>query len=344
MTAAPLPPSPPRAGDSLVHIPALDGIRGLAILTIVVYHGLANAPRPLDLNAFDTAVNRVALAGWVGVDLFFVLSGFLITGILLDMHRDGRNLLAFYGRRVLRIVPLFYLFMLALLLVLPGLLDLREEGRILRENQGWYWSFLLNWKLSIDPLGNLGFFGNGHLWSLMVEEQFYLVWPLVLLLTPRRYVLAVLAAVILAAPSFRFLLYQGLLPEVYAPRGAYVLAPARMDTLGLGAVLAVVVREPSLWRQVLAWRWTAALVAGGVLAVLAVHYGDITVNDKWTQIAGYTAIGVMGSAIVATAIEFGERAGWLARGLLPFFGRYSYAIYLFHLQIMYELPGTGTRT
>lgn len=320
------------------HLPALDGVRGLAILTILIYHGL-QLSKPEALGAFDAAVDRVARSGWAGVDLFFVLSGFLITGILLDMRASSGHVLSFYGRRVLRIVPLYFLFLLALLYLIPVLTGLGADPDVatLREHQGWYWSFLFNLKFALEPLDSLGRFGNGHLWSLMVEEQFYIVWPLVVLTLPRRALLPVLAACIAGAPLFRMLLYFGEVGHVVPAAGAYVLAPSRMDTLALGGLLALGLREPALGARIESMRWVAVGIALAAIVVLGAVYGTIWAGDQWTQIVGFSAIAVVGAGVVSAALAGGAAGRLLSTPGLRFFGRYSYAMYLFHYQVMTEM-------
>jgi len=160
---------------------------------------------PSSGNRIDGAVFGVVNSGWSGVDLFFVLSGFLITGILLRDAEGLRGAGVFYARRFLRIVPVYAAFLLGLMYALPLLVPaLRDAAGValLRENQWWYWTFTFNIKIVLEPLENLGRFGIGHLWSLSVEEQSYLVWPALVLLLPRRALLPTLCFCIVgASPS-----------------------------------------------------------------------------------------------------------------------------------------------
>jgi peptidoglycan/LPS O-acetylase OafA/YrhL len=217
------------------HKPELDGIRGIAIMMVLVFHGFYLTASP-DEGAFDRWVSRVTNSGWVGVDLFFVLSGFLITGILLRGRQDHGNPAAFYARRALRIVPIYAGFLFFLMYILPVFAGASiDDGiDILRGNQAWYWTFTLNIKLALHPIDDLGQFGNGHLWSLMVEEQFYLVWPLLVLLLPRKLLLPALLCLVAGAPVFRYLILEGTWPRIANGLSAYVLMPARMDALAFG--------------------------------------------------------------------------------------------------------------
>src|SRR5579862_7894518 len=142
------------------HYPALDGLRGVAILSVMVEH---LAPRLL------------AGGGWVGVDLFFVLSGFLITGVLLDGKDDPHRGRTFYVRRALRIFPLYYA---TLALITFGPLAKALALGLSAQTLGWYWIYGTNWQIALGMAhigGPIAYF-----WSLAVEEQFYLIWPLII--------------------------------------------------------------------------------------------------------------------------------------------------------------------
>ena len=165
------------------HQPALDGIRGIAIIGVLLTHGMTVAPGLQD--SFGGRLLAYLLTpGWVGVDLFFVLSGFLITGILLSTKQSRNYFTSFYARRCLRISPIYYLTLTGVLLVgtqsywyssmLPSLWGRKVS----------YFFYLQN----IWPFMNHGTLGGllGHFWSLAVEEQFYLVWPILVLLVPER--------------------------------------------------------------------------------------------------------------------------------------------------------------
>ena len=147
------------------HLPELDGIRGLAVLTVILHHGFG----------FEL--------GWFGVELFFALSGYLITGILVDAkgrHRGWDYFRGFYGRRSLRIFPLYYLVLLLVLVVLPGLWPMTFAlFDPAREHAAWFWSYTQNVLFAREGTILPGVF---HLWSLAVEEQFYLLFPLLIYL------------------------------------------------------------------------------------------------------------------------------------------------------------------
>ena len=187
MTAAPvtvtMDPSAGEVDRSLErgHILALDGLRGIAILLVVFSHFVSNLRIPADGWAWPLV--SIAHAGWAGVDLFFVLSGFLITGILVDARGSSTYFKSFYARRALRILPAYYGFLLAIFVVLPLLhLGAGDNYMLARQHQGWYWLHLTNVMMAIGELPGHGPYPSTLFWSLAVEEQFYLIWPAIVAL------------------------------------------------------------------------------------------------------------------------------------------------------------------
>src|SRR5687767_14913517 len=157
------------------YYPALDGLRGVAILLVVIYHNFGFISQ--------------SYFGWLGVDLFFVLSGFLITDILLRTVNDPKFLSNFYMRRVLRIFPLYYASLLLFLFIVAPLTSDKIEWNYYQENQVYLWTYLQNWLYIFKEPGSAAILN--HYWSLAVEEQFYIFWPLVILLLKKpKYLLA----------------------------------------------------------------------------------------------------------------------------------------------------------
>jgi peptidoglycan/LPS O-acetylase OafA/YrhL len=323
------------------HVPALDGLRGIAIALVMAFHFYGASVLLTDAPSFavDRYVARAVGVGWAGVDLFFVLSGFLITGILLGARGGGSYaFVAFYARRVLRIFPAYYGYLALLIVVLPLVPALAsDEGlALLRSHQVWYWTYLYNIWLPLRPLTNIGLFGNGHIWSLAVEEQFYLVWPFVVLLASRRWLPAICALCIVGAFALRVMLVHGeisSLDNVYAP---IMLTPARADTFALGALLAIAAQSPEALARVRAW-CVPALTAGlSVLAGIWIAHDGLSEHNDFVQTLGFSIIAFTFAALLAVALVAtpGGRAERLfTLPALRFLGRYSYALYLFHLQV-----------
>jgi len=158
--------SPCRITRAVQQVPELDGLRGVAILMVLLFH--FGGP-PINLCTWLLSY------GWAGVDLFFVLSGFLITTILLNTKDSPQYFSSFYGRRVLRIFPLYFMALALYFHVeMPWLVSHKQATAVSVGDQLWCWFYLLNWHdVTAGINGNLS-----HLWSLSIEEQFYLVWPL----------------------------------------------------------------------------------------------------------------------------------------------------------------------
>jgi len=241
------------------HLPGLDGLRGLAILAVMCHHFMQpNYPEGIPGGAAGIVIKsfyRFFDVGWWGVDLFFVLSGFLITGILLEAKGSAHYFGNFYARRALRIFPLYYGMLALFFVVLPWCAanpvtgpwtqrhvgDLLSIGQANAPLQKWLWFYGSNFRMAFASNGWI--FGSlTHFWSLAVEEHFYLVWPVVVFCCSTRTLARVCLAVAVAALLCRVGFFMGGLSPVYI----YVLSPCRFDGLALGAFVAALAR---LWRD-----------------------------------------------------------------------------------------------
>ncbi|HET9626736.1 MAG TPA: acyltransferase [Kofleriaceae bacterium] len=321
-------------------IPALDGVRGLAIL-LVLAHNLnpfSNTGRPL-----ERWIEYDSNFGWVGVQLFFVLSGFLITGILLDTRGAPRYLRAFFARRVLRIFPLYYGVLVVGLIILPAIGLAPHRLLADPQNRVWLWIYLVNWA---EPLGR-GVTAFPHFWSLAVEEQFYFVWPFVVRhATPRR-LLAIVGGVMVAAIAARvWVRHAGLGGEA-----AYMFTVCRMDALAAGAAIAALIRLPAAHAWLVARRTPLAIAAGALFVAGLVTTGGYARTGIPDQAWGYTILAVVFAVLVLLVVFDHELRhelrherghGWLgaifANRVLRSFGTYSYGIYLFH-QFLNQMIG-----
>jgi len=318
---------------SRMHLPALDGVRGIAILLVLVFHSfLLGGIRPAVW--LDRIVTAVSEPGWSGVDLFFVLSGFLITGILYDAKgRDGyfRN---FYARRILRIFPLYYGFLGFVFIVLPRLTPFGRHHLSLLHDQIWYWTYLLNVLISLrgwPPVADLN-----HLWSLAVEEQFYLVWPWVVFMLGRRALMAACLGMAAGSLAVRAAVWAAAPPHVV--QMASVLMPARMDALAAGGLLALLAREPEGLARLTKWGPPATAAAAGLLGMLFYWRHRLVPTDAPVQILGLTLLAIFYGGVLAIAVTSPRDtvAGRLfAHPGLRVLGRYSYGLYIFHLPIMW---------
>lgn len=224
-------------------VPELDGLRGLAILLVLVFHYVSQQGMATPGSA-PALLQRFVIMGWSGVDLFFVLSGFLIGGILMDARESPTYFKPFYVRRFFRIIPIYYLwiFLYLGLIGVAGAEVTRLSNSGIRPpiNFGVYGHFLFLQNIVDSSFSGIAGAWFGHLWSLAVEEQFYLVAPLVVRFVNAHLLKRILVGVILGAPLFRlFLLWVLHVPSSYLT----VLMPSRADALAVGMLGAALYRE-----------------------------------------------------------------------------------------------------
>lgn len=308
-------------------IPTLDGLRGIAILLVMLHHFTQAHPPAQDL--VSRGLFGLFDAGWMGVDLFFVLSGFLITSILIESKHGQRYFASFYTRRTLRIFPLYYGALLVFFFVLPRLhVDIPTPTR---DSDHWYFLYLTNVDIALhgwEPRTVT------HFWSLAIEEHFYLFWPLVVRLLGPRALLGVCVLTWIGAAALRAQLFRMDL----GPVPAYVLTPTRLDLLTAGAALSVLGHGPKGLAPYRYWIYGLGGFALGVFVVQAYQTGTIdwAVPTWWAQAFIGTTTAVLFVAAVALAVE-APRGSLVHRALsvswLRTLGRYSYGIYIWHLAI-----------
>jgi peptidoglycan/LPS O-acetylase OafA/YrhL len=317
------------------HDPALDGIRGLAILGVLIQHCYFRAPGATSL--IDRSLIQVREIGWVGIELFFALSGFLITGILLDSKGSDGYFRNFFGRRVLRIFPLYYATLLVLFYLVPrlGIVPGPESAQVV-DVQGWYWSYLQNFFIALRMKANPDqlLFYTGHLWSLAVEEQFYVVWPLLIYSLRRKHVAYACAGLIVLAAALRVAaLWHGV-----GPRAIYTLTPFRMDSLAAGSLLALAVRYPAASGFLTRWARPAFMagIAGTIGSMVLAR--DASPFHWPVQSFGYTSIAVWSAALIFLA-RAAPPSALIARFIrqrpLLLLGQYSYGIYIIHAFVLF---------
>ncbi|MGO4328785.1 acyltransferase family protein [Cupriavidus sp. M-11] len=306
------------------HVCTLDGVRGLAVLLVMLYH-FAHVGVVSDL-AVDRIFYRLSMTGWIGVDIFFALSGFLITGILLRSKGSPGYLRSFYGRRVLRIFPLYYAYLALLFLVLFPLISHRmgdaEQAKLEAVRASWPWFVLYLSNLKQALAGTFFGAGAGHLWSLAIEEQFYAAWPLVVLLLPlaamRRLCLVLLAVALALRISMAA---QGVSADTI-----WVFTPARLDGLVAGALLAMAVRRGLVFKP---WLVKAAPLALVALVCALAATGARVESSPWIYTVGLSVVALVAAGLVYTACGARGHPVFSQRWLV-FLGKYSYALYVFH--------------
>ncbi len=307
------------------HVAALDGLRGLAIIMVLFVHFIGDAT---PTNAAERAIVKLANYGIWGVDQFFVLSGFLITGILCDSKNAPRYFHNFYVRRTLRIFPLYYATLALLFIVIPALPIAPPRGLLESvKHQGWVWAYGTNFYVAAHRDWVLPYVS--HFWSLAVEEHFYLVWPLVVLSFSQRALLRICVACSAFALGLRCYLSAAGVGDV----AITVLTPCRLDALCIGGFLAVAVRTvglSSVARVAHPALWIASLLVALTSAWNAATSGalrDIVLPIRGTLVA--LAFGALLVTSVATAHT--SMLGRFFRSRpMRFFGKYSYGLYVFH--------------
>ncbi len=315
-------------------ISGLDGMRGIATVMVLLFHFSAisavNATSKPDL-----FFSRFAEAWWWGVELFFVLSGFLITGILMDAKESAAPFFrTFYARRFLRIIPLYYVLLFLLLFVLPNY-DQLEPQRVLsmRHNQLWYWGYVHNLIITFDGGQRPDLIETWHLWSLAIEEQFYIVWPAVVLLATAR----ALPWVCVGCIVFSCVLRVVMRIDHVSPDVVHTLTLARMDSLAFGGLLAIVARSPSQFSRVTKWAPAAAIVSAIALAIIIIPERKFSPFDPDVQTFGLVFITLLSGSLLMMAgiAPRGSLAHRILDSPVPreIGSKYSYALYLFHWPI-----------
>ena len=316
------------------YIKGLDGLRAFAFLLVFFFHA------------------QFGYFGWVGVQLFFVLSGFLITGILLDMKRDlptAGYFIKFYGRRFLRIFPLYYLY----LFLFAQLANYLFEHKIRRAYVSMFWEqfpyalvYAYNFFMATSKFVLTSQFVT-HLWSLAVEEQFYIFWPLVVFLTPARHLKRVFLAAIGLAPLLRLavlIFYQQAPFEILGDpdTAVYALPFSHLDAFAIGALLNLGVSIPKAKAQFL-----ALLVGFPLLGMLTdfLSTGQWNFNNgfglplllpnAYKPVWGYSILNYLFMLLIYGV----AREGWFVRVLehawMRYLGRISYGLYVYHYIILW---------
>jgi peptidoglycan/LPS O-acetylase OafA/YrhL len=326
----PLTAPPPRRGLPS-YIPALDGLRGIAILLVLLFH----MDQVRGTNLLDRIVFGAFSHGWVGVDLFFVLSGFLITGILLDAKDTPLYFRNFYARRALRIFPLYYAVITLYLVILPRFApNFSAHYGHHAPHPILFWLYLSNHAFLHGSGGVLN-----PTWSLGVEEQFYLVFPLIVFLLSRRALMRLCPVLIALALAIRCTLLARHMPLFYLG----LPTPCRVDSLAVGALIACAARDPRGLRMLTPWLKPIAIAAAiGLIAItsfqrrLGYEQGEL----RWAIGLGFIAI--LAGCLLLLALTTPPTSllhRLLTRRWLMAFGKYSYALYLLHAPILEIILG-----
>jgi peptidoglycan/LPS O-acetylase OafA/YrhL len=310
--------------DSILrpHMPELDTLRGIAVLLVLAFH--ASALSPYHTGAIQGAARwflRAAAGGWIGVNLFFVLSGFLITGILLETISQPGYYQRFYTRRALRILPAYYAILIVLVIVTrTGIVDRNVSWPFL----GLSFIYLANVTAIIGVPAQYAV-----LWSLAVEEHFYLFWPAVVQRISRRALLRIAVGIILLCPLLRAFCYW----QRYNYGAGYTWLVA--DGLACGALLALLARGAlSSRRSVARFSWVTILLSL-VLLVSGLPFGVCLSRTLAGAALRLTFLNILFTGLLAATLILGtSRLSRLVQiSWLRFFGEISYGLYLVHMLV-----------
>jgi peptidoglycan/LPS O-acetylase OafA/YrhL len=297
------------------YYPALDGLRGFAIILVLLYHN------------FDFI--RIFENAWIGVDLFFVLSGFLITEILTREKTFENFLRNFYIRRVLRIFPIYYLSLIVFLYVLPYLINYQFSIHFFLVNQKWFWVYMQNWFFIFTKQENNNFLN--HFWSLALEEQFYLVWPFTILILkfPNRIIsfLLTILCVLLVARIFLWTLHFNGLSYISLYRFS------RIDSLCIGSLLAALRFNNGKSFN----NYDKLLIALFLISIFVILPGIRQVfhlHLPYLACCFYPGIALFFGFFVKSCLNpLSAFSKIFNIGVLRFFGKLSYGLYLYHWPI-----------
>ena len=317
-------------------LPGLDGVRGLAILLVMAYHFVARIAhtRPMSdeaLSIVDHLAVKITDAGWVGVEIFFVLSGFLITGILYQSRLERGYFRVFYARRTLRIAPLYYSFLILGFLATPYLMGSKTSAFAIPSNKHWwFWCYLTNWLFAYEGTFNLT--NGGYLWSLAVEEQFYLIWPFIVLAFSARTLMYFCITLFFLTGLLRvYLITVGV-----STTAVYTMSISHADGLILGSCLVMAVQE---FGAVRLRPLMLSLFASSFLGAIAVIYfnnWNFRFYDENVAAFGYSCVAVLSACLIWAVLPDSGMDCIRCRfegAFLRSFGKFSYAIYLIHIPI-----------
>ncbi len=312
-------PAPAEHSLTLRHMPSLDSIRGFAVLMVVLFHGFASFDWRTAYGGFwGSLLASFVDCGQFGVDVFFVLSGFLITGLLLKAREQTGYYKNFYIHRILRIVPVYLL--LLVVLELWHIVDFRFVLAAVL--------FLANFsRLFGAPLNEYG-----SLWSLAVEEHFYLLWPACVRRFSERTLLYLLGATLIAEPLLRLVAIH------ISPRiDIHYKTPFVLDFLAYGAMLSLLVQSERIHRHNVARVGSVLLAASGLLAAIFVwmsaFHQNLTVSALADLPFTWGACGVLLLGLKRDYLQLEQTGNTKLSGFLPFYGYISYGLYLVNVLV-----------
>jgi peptidoglycan/LPS O-acetylase OafA/YrhL len=301
-------------------IPALDGLRAIAIIVVLLFH--------LNAQAFSI--------GWTGVLLFFVLSGYLITNILLEAKNSSRYFSNFYARRSLRIFPAYYLYLLIVALAVYFLTPLNEWVKRPEPSEWVYFIlYVQNYWLGVTSFGTPLSWPLGHTWTLAIEEQYYLIWPAIVYCLNRKALVIFCTVLIAASPAVRIWIFAA----TQNPLLTLLTLPSQCDAIAMGALAALFGHSPngSSYKRriecalvILVLLWSALIMSSGWESYTSPRlWLSNTQNIPFMTLANL----VFAAVLLLSLDETSLFSKILSQSVLTHIGRISYGLYLYHVLI-----------
>lgn len=310
------------------YIKSLDGLRGVAVLLVIIYH----FGKKLEFISFDFEL------GWIGVQLFFVLSGYLITRILVKEKEQQFSfyMKRFYWRRILRIFPIYFLY----LFFITALYFVTKEPKDFSFAAPFLFTYTYNYSVLFPEWGITNLYS--HLWSLSVEEQFYLFWPLLVFLLSINGLKRLCLGLIILVPVFRFFMATWLAPyggDDYIGLSIYWFTISHLDAFAVGGIMNIISEKSQV--KIVSYRWIiwVVVITAGIVNLLNYNM-DLTTYEissfgyllpsleNYQHVWSYSILNILFACIIIKSVRKGSNL--LQNKVLVFIGKISYGIYLYH--------------
>ena len=322
------------------HIPSLDGVRGLSLLLVIGFHlqlfgMLAALPLQLQL---------IASISWVSVDMFFVLSGFLITSILLRTRESPHYFKNFYVRRILRILPLYYLALFIIFVICPNFsIGSTSDFSKIYDNKFWFLFYIQN--IYIATRHEFFAFGINDLWTLAIEEQFYIVWPLFIYFIQKKWLKATAITIITMVLLMRIVLVCNDVNWSFN----YYFTLCRIDSICFGALGAILLHENYTKQQLTTIVRILTIISITGLGIIFYKQEGFLISQNYTSSIGFTFIDALFFVLI---IKLASGKMSILKKMfefpfLRFIGKISYCMYIIHNPLiqfskLYIIPITKT--